>query len=608
MVCGPPSTSPSAPPAPVAFATPATPTTPAVHDHPNDVRKPTHGVVPGEPSEPADLMKLEKFHNMLQSSPELTLGLCRLLEKAHWGTDNAFERYDHDNGVKMSVVDGELVVGFRGTCTVWDLISDLRIGTERGPHGARVHKGFHRILKTIDRGVAFLREIQEAVRATGAKRVIFTGYSLGGAVASLALLEHGDALLEAGVDVRAITFGCPRFADNKDLQKLPRRLTTKIVHTYIEGDPIPLSLTSFVPWHRVNYVHVGSAVLIENKGKGVTVSEQGRKQSSDSSIKWWGIYTAPWSHHLTESYERFLQLQSIQLNFQLMMKRTPNFMSHLLKISATDVSTAADDLERFIHDQGGVLGAVDRLRSAVEPLRAGGELERLPVKISQELLGIALIEGFFRSLALGEGEQGHGKGVCDRAGTRSSREVSSSPFEAYTSPATAASEVTSTGPLGPPRSSGHNVEVPWQEPYIAAMLLATDRSSTEFAPSSALPALPDDATALDSDLETAAFIDKIQQMIFEASRDHGLALYRASEMDRESASTSAGTSSSNNDEYDLLLTYSVRAADTVLKDSSSTAGNSASLGKKRFPSGANALRHRIPGSSFDASLKTSIKV
>lgn len=96
--------------------------------------------------------------------------------------------------------------------------------------------GFHGILKTIDRDGIFLEEIKAAIKSNGAKRVIFSGYSLGGAVASLALLEHGDALLAEGIDVRAITFGCPRLADNKDLHKLPKRLTTKIVHTYIEGD------------------------------------------------------------------------------------------------------------------------------------------------------------------------------------------------------------------------------------------------------------------------------------------------------------------------------------------------------------------------------------
>ena len=209
----------------------------------------------------------------------------------------------------------------------WDLLSDLRIGTVKGPYGARVHKGFHNVLTTIDRGGAFLDEIRAAVTAHSAKRVVrdqgyqgpgaplveaphphhitfrpsrpciacqlqnkvFTGYSLGGAVASLALLQHGDALLSAGVDVRCITFGCPRLADNNDLPKLPRRLTTKIVHTYIEGDPIPLSLTSLVPWHRVNYVHVGNAVVIENKGSGINVQEEGRRQTADSTIKWYAV-------------------------------------------------------------------------------------------------------------------------------------------------------------------------------------------------------------------------------------------------------------------------------------------------------------------------------
>jgi len=201
--------------------------------------------------------------------------------------DSPFERYSRENGVRMSMLGEDLVVGFRGTCTVWDLLSDLRIGTVKGPYDAKVHKGFHRILRTIDRGGVFLEEIRAAAAAHGAKRVVFTGYSLGGAVACLALLEHGDALLSAGIDVRCITFGCPRLADNNDLHKLPRRLTTRIVHTYVEGDPIPLSLTSLVPWHRVNYVHVGNAVVIEDKGTALHVQEEGDRQTADTSIKWY---------------------------------------------------------------------------------------------------------------------------------------------------------------------------------------------------------------------------------------------------------------------------------------------------------------------------------
>ena len=161
--------------------------------------------------------------------------------------DSPFERYSRENGVRMSMLGEDLVVGFRGTCTVWDLLSDLRIGTVKGPYDAKVHKGFHRVLRTIDRGGVFLEEIRAAAAAHGAKRVVFTGYSLGGAVACLALLEHGDALLSAGIDVRCITFGCPRLADNNDLHKLPRRLTTRIVHTYVDRQTADTSIKWYIP-------------------------------------------------------------------------------------------------------------------------------------------------------------------------------------------------------------------------------------------------------------------------------------------------------------------------------------------------------------------------
>ena len=51
-------------------------------------------------------------------------------------------------------------------------------------------------------------------------------------------------------------------------------------------------------------------------------------------------------------------------------------MSCLLKSSAEDCAQVAEDLERYISEQGGVLGTVDRLRSELEPLYSGGDLKR----------------------------------------------------------------------------------------------------------------------------------------------------------------------------------------------------------------------------------------
>ena len=51
-------------------------------------------------------------------------------------------------------------------------------------------------------------------------------------------------------------------------------------------------------------------------------------------------------------------------------------MSCLLKNSAEDCAQVAEDLERYINEQGGVVGTVDRLRSELEPMYNGGELNR----------------------------------------------------------------------------------------------------------------------------------------------------------------------------------------------------------------------------------------
>lgn len=327
------------------------------------------------------------IHDSLQSSPVLLNGLSKILEKSHWGVKNPFSRYSRENGVHMSMLGEDLVVGFRGTATIWDVLSDLRFGTEVGPHGVRVHRGFHRLMKKIHNKGSFLEEIREAVKANGARRVLLTGYSMGGAVASLFLLKYGDELLAEGIDVRCVTFGSPRLADKKDLKKLPRKLTTRIVHTYVEGDPIPLSLTSFAPWCRTQYVHVGHGVVIRDKGIGVSIYQSERQnQTPDSSIKWWGFFVSPWSHHLTESYERFLQLTALQMNFQLVLQRTPNFLKVLMKCSSpTDASESEDVCKVYAK----TISPQDplKLRSQRSPIRSSSIKTRTSPMTGKSMIG-----------------------------------------------------------------------------------------------------------------------------------------------------------------------------------------------------------------------------
>ena len=149
--------------------------------------------------------------------------------------------------------------------------------------------------------------ILSTVKARGLKRVIVTGYSLGGAVAALYLLEAGQDLVKRGVDIRGVTFGCPRFIETKDAIKLPHSMTSRIFNVFVEGDPIPLDLTAILGF--IDYSHVGNSMTIKDDGGGITLHEDHGLGESDSYIKWWGLRPpSGWDSHFSETYNRHLQM------------------------------------------------------------------------------------------------------------------------------------------------------------------------------------------------------------------------------------------------------------------------------------------------------------
>jgi hypothetical protein len=261
--------------------------------------------------------KVEWYHRKLQKSPSFLHSLHVILDKAHWGVKEKNNHY----GAQVSILGDDLVIGFRGTATLRDLVTDLRIKPVMGPYGVHVHQGFLEALQDVNKNDELTELILRIVKNRGLKRIIVTGYSLGAAVAALYLLSAGERLRETGVDVRCITFGCPRFVDTRESAKLPHTLTSRIINTYVEGDPIPLNLTSMMGF--TDYCHVGNSMLIKNNGEGIDLWEENSEGKVDSHIKWWGLRT-PWSSHLTETYDRNLKMVEDKLLLSLNTKHGIN--------------------------------------------------------------------------------------------------------------------------------------------------------------------------------------------------------------------------------------------------------------------------------------------
>ena len=254
----------------------------------------------------------------LYRTPDATRGLLTVLEKTHWWCNNPFARYSSENAAQMHVVGNRnedeepyLVVGFRGSSTLRDLVADLRIGSSIGPLDVNIHRGFLSALESVDRDGVLFRELETIIERRKVKRVLLSGYSLGGAVASLFLFRYKEALERRGVDVRCVTFGCPRFVQHDDVDRLPIDVTSRIVHAFSEGDPIPLSLTSYLPW-ATRYSHVGHIVVLRTDGSGVSIEKESDTQkTSDGVINW----SSPFGfhHHLCENYQKVISFAQLQL-------------------------------------------------------------------------------------------------------------------------------------------------------------------------------------------------------------------------------------------------------------------------------------------------------
>lgn len=143
--------------------------------------------------------------------------------------------------------DGTSVVAFRGTQpgNLQDLAADARSNLVAFQDGARVHAGFLAAFRSIEKAVA------EWIGQTGGGRLVFTGHSLGAAMASVAGAVHRHA--------EVVNFGSPLVGDGGFAalfggQKLRR---------YVDC----CDCITRVPPGLLGYVHAGEGLYIDRFGR-----------------------------------------------------------------------------------------------------------------------------------------------------------------------------------------------------------------------------------------------------------------------------------------------------------------------------------------------------
>lgn len=136
-------------------------------------------------------------------------------------------------------------VTFRGTSSIQDVLKDLDIKRTRISGKIKVHKGFYKQFKSIE-----IKLTKILLKLTDdAKRIIFSGHSLGGALAQIAAAYYGDIFEE--LFITCYTFGSPRVGNTYFVEWFSNSVDEH-VRVVNEGDPVPMIPTMFYWTHTKN--------------------------------------------------------------------------------------------------------------------------------------------------------------------------------------------------------------------------------------------------------------------------------------------------------------------------------------------------------------------
>lgn len=172
---------------------------------------------------------------------------------------------------------GVTALAFRGTTVNYDIMKDLKFSLADGARygGGRVHQGFHESLESI------WPEVSAGIKAARAKNpnepIVFTGHSLGGALAVLALARaKQEGLLDSppyrGKGSVAVldTYGQPRVGDAAFAKAFQQSVGDIPYHRYVyRNDPVPR-----LPPTGMGYSDLASAqtVFTDDAGKSHRVA------------------------------------------------------------------------------------------------------------------------------------------------------------------------------------------------------------------------------------------------------------------------------------------------------------------------------------------------
>ncbi|XP_037038368.1 lipase-like [Bradysia coprophila] len=156
--------------------------------------------------------------------------------------------------VTLSEDREEIVVTFRGTANVWNVVLDalLILGRDSNtPKQVKIHRGFY--IATMSLYDDVVETVADLLNENPGFKVVLTGHSLGGAMARITYFFFADRNLFPGVEFELYTYGEPRvgnkyFAEFMNCQPIttarvvaradlfPHIMPTSILGTRLLGD------------------------------------------------------------------------------------------------------------------------------------------------------------------------------------------------------------------------------------------------------------------------------------------------------------------------------------------------------------------------------------
>ena len=167
-----------------------------------------------------------------------------------------------------------LGVSFRGSVSFKNLLTDLNMGLsplkwgtrdkfrppQKIPKEVKIHTGFHEAYIAIRKGL--MERLSESCKEYNTSKLVFTGHSLGGALATITAVDFHDQY-GFGDQITIASYGQPRVGNAawaQYLESLP--FSDRHYRTVAQGDPIVE-----MPPKELGYRHAGREILYTDDGQ-----------------------------------------------------------------------------------------------------------------------------------------------------------------------------------------------------------------------------------------------------------------------------------------------------------------------------------------------------